>query len=704
MIPRNFSGIIETGFMKKNGETAGISAGLFVLLYVLVACCVVWFGARKSFNSRTKDELGKLSRIKYLEFESNLSTELKLAVQMAKSPLISRYMERPGDAQLAADAQEEIHSYQEQFKGKNSFSIAEADLLYYSDGKYLYTLDRSDPANSWFDSCLALKDDYTFIVSYDIALKKTMLWVDAIVRNASGRGIGLIGTGVNLSDFVDQIYRDFDAGKTLYFYNTDKEVTGAPDTSLLEKHASVLDLLPELASSEMFPRQPLSFATGKGVYMLYPVPSVNWTMVIFVPFTFREFLSHALIPLAAVVLIAAVLLVALMFHRLLNPLAAVRRTVEGIAGGNADLTQRLEVSGKTTLKVIPAIISGFNAFISKLQEIISNLKQSKAGLLGSESKLQACIQDTVSAIGQIHTTISDMSRTITEQSGNVEKTVSSVQEISGGIGTLNRMIDSQSGSVEEASSAVEQMMGSIGSVNDSVKKLSASFELLEKDTSAGMARQQEVNNRIVQIRSQSDMLQSANSIISNIAEQTNLLAMNAAIEAAHAGEAGKGFSVVADEIRKLSETSSSQSKTIGEQLNTIQESIAGIASASESSQAVFTSLSEGIRSTDGIVRQITSSMDEQTEGSRMIGKALSALKSSSAEVQSASREMDESNRNILSAVQYLQASTQSIRSGMDGMNSSARRIGETGTALAEISDEMSGSIKEISGEIDLFKV
>lgn len=124
-------------------KAKSIVFNFFVLFFAsFFSIAFVVAGSRILFNKDAKKILNQSARIKELEFSSNLDGELLLATKMAKSPLISHYMENPQDASLSKAAMEEILSYQDAFKGKNTFSIADTDLLYYSNGKYLYTLDR----------------------------------------------------------------------------------------------------------------------------------------------------------------------------------------------------------------------------------------------------------------------------------------------------------------------------------------------------------------------------------------------------------------------------------------------------------------------------------------------------------------------------------------------------------------------------------
>lgn len=266
------------------------------------------------------------------------------------------------------------------------------------------------------------------------------------------------------------------------------------------------------------------------------------------------------------------------------------------------------------------------------------------------------------------------------------------------------MIQAQSENVQQASSAVEQMIGNISSVNASVGKMIASFDQLEEHSNTGIANQTNVNEMILDIEQQSKILQDANLAIAGIASQTNLLAMNAAIEAAHAGEAGKGFSVVADEIRKLSATSSERSHSIGAQLAKIQETIKSVVSLSNETSSEFSLVSDNIAETGQIVAQIKNAMEEEQIGSKQIIDALQSMNDSTAEVKSASVKMSEDNSHILAEVKKLQATALTIKDSMDRMQESSAAADESRKMLSAISGDVTDSVKEIGGQIGLFKV
>ncbi len=404
-----------------------------------------------------------------------------------------------------------------------------------------------------------------------------------------------------------------------------------------------------------------------------------------------------------IILLVMIVVLSMLIIYALKPLQIVENTITGIASGEGDLTQRIELK-KNSHNEVGRIVDGFNNFSEKLREIISATKESKDMLVVAGDNLAATTQDTAASITEILANIQSMESNINRQSGSVTETAGAVNQIASNIESLNRMIECQVTSITQASSAIEEMIGNINSVNSSVNMMAASFEELEASVRDGVAKQNEVNDKIQIIESESESLKEANAVISSIAEQTNLLAMNAAIEAAHAGEAGKGFSVVADEIRKLSETSSDQSKTIGDQLAKITSNISQMVLVSQDAAYAFENVSSGINSTSTLVQQIKGAMFEQEEGSKQISISLSEMNDSSFNVRTAAQEMESGNKAILDEIKNLQESTFIMKSGMEEMSIGADRINRSGADLKELSDQMEHSILVIGEQVDRFKV
>ena len=436
-----------------------------------------------------------------------------------------------------------------------------------------------------------------------------------------------------------------------------------------------------------------------------PIENTTWSIFAVAPYDYYfagiKTVRLSIIIILCISIIISVVLCIFLVKLLIKPLISVKDSITEISTGHADLTKRLP---SATNDEVGDVVNGFNQFVDKLQNIVSNLSDSNTNLELVDKDLQACTQDATSAITEIIANIESVQGQISAQAGSVQETAGAVNQISSNIESLEKMISTQTGFVQQASSAVEQMIGNINSVNSSVQKMIKSFTQLEEHSNRGIETQSHANEKISQIETQSKMLLDANAAIANIANQTNLLAMNAAIEAAHAGDAGKGFSVVADEIRKLSETSTAQSKTIGAELVKIQNTIKEVVAVSIESNEAFSEVSSSISDTSQIINQITGAMEEQQIGSKQIIDALQYMNNSTSEVRTASKEMTDGNSQILEEIKKLQDATDMIQRSIEEMHVGAEQINKTGVALSEMSQKVTDSIAQTAEEIGQFKI
>ncbi|WP_407428270.1 methyl-accepting chemotaxis protein [Treponema sp.] len=402
------------------------------------------------------------------------------------------------------------------------------------------------------------------------------------------------------------------------------------------------------------------------------------------------------------VLLAVIILVlVIILHGIVQPIKHTAQALSDISSGDADLTRRLTISSKCS--EMKTVITSFNAFADKLQNMIGTIKSTSANLDVVSDNMRDSVAEVSSSMTNIRLSIGSVKEQIAKQSEGFTETQDVVKEVTTSISTVNNMIDSQSESIRESSAAVGQLVKSIEQISGSMESMANSFSLLDRESKNGMEKQNRVNQRIGQIEEQSIMLQEANLSIAAIAEQTNLLAMNAAIEAAHAGEAGKGFAVVADEIRKLSETSSNQSKTIGEQLNNIKDSIVEIVSASQESSTAFSGVSARIQETDSLVQSVRTSLETQNSDSRNVISLLSNMEKNTENVRSASQKMSDDSTRVLEKMDSLQNSVEAVSRSMTEMSDSAQSVVTSGMNIDRSVEELNTNVTQLGSDVAQFK-
>jgi len=126
-------------------------------------------------------------------------------------------------------------------------------------------------------------------------------------------------------------------------------------------------------------------------------------------------LLRIIIMMAIITVCLTTLICVFISSTIVKPLKIVKNAINGIAEGNADLTQRLKV---TTNDEVGELVNGFNKFMEKLNSIIIDVKDSKENLTNIKNDLQNSIDSTASSITQILSNVDSVVGQVEHQSGD----------------------------------------------------------------------------------------------------------------------------------------------------------------------------------------------------------------------------------------------------------------------------------------------
>ena len=404
---------------------------------------------------------------------------------------------------------------------------------------------------------------------------------------------------------------------------------------------------------------------------------------------------------AAVLVVLLSMIIALLFaNSLRKPIRMVAAGLHEMAGGEGDLTKRLEV---TTKDEVGEVAAGFNTFTDMLGSMVDNLKHSVEALMASGEALAANAEQTAASVNQINANAQSITKQIEKQSESVESSTASVEEISRNIESLEKMIEDQAASVSQSTASIEEMVANVQSMNKNLNTVGEAMGSLVEAADNGRSRMNQVSTEIEQVAGKSEILLETNSILSNIAAQTNLLSMNAAIEAAHAGDAGAGFAVVAAEIRKLAENSSEHSGAIAENLKGIKNSIDSIVSSSKEADSAFGSVQEMVNKTTTLHAEVSQAMEEQAAGGRQVLEGLSQINEITSQVRTGAQEMREGSTSVTEQMNNLTDISREVREGMQEISTGTSEIRNGVQELQETSQENQEIINRLAEEAEQFK-
>jgi methyl-accepting chemotaxis protein len=298
------------------------------------------------------------------------------------------------------------------------------------------------------------------------------------------------------------------------------------------------------------------------------------------------------------------------FQRVLRQNAELNHTIsaEAEARGQRNETMSAEIASfnidiEANLSELGRLFEQMLAASSQLAEAADQASTKTAGATAASSEASANVRDIASAADELAVSVTEIDRQVAQSNAIAEKAV---------------------GEAARTNAAVKELDEAAGRIDDVIK------------------------------------------LITDIAEQTNLLALNATIEAARAGDAGRGFAVVAGEVKALSAQTAKATEDIGAQIAAMQgatkRSIQALAAIErtireigEISSAIATAVTEQGAATQEIARSVEIAArrtnDTAAEVVR-VGEATENTRTSAASVKTLADDLAAATGNIRAQVEH----------------------------------------------------
>ena len=524
---------------------------------------------------------------------------------------------------------------------RNEFGIREAEW-------YLCSRDTLKPC---------IMEPYEYEIEEGYSELMTSLVVPIL---DDGAFAGVVGADINLSTLqktIATVSQQLFEGQSRVTLLSKKGLIAA--SSHYQEHLgrplqeALPDLADELAGLHQGDR---TFDNGETLAVSYPfdinLPDTEWSLLIELPRAaalaqvagITGMLSEEVAATATrqtvvgitVVLLAIAVLVVLV-RSVTRPLNQIRDRMQNLASAEGDLTRELTID--THAELID-LAGGFNAFLGRLREMISDLKG-----------VNARVQEQATDVGRIAVETDEQTG---RQQQDIDSVVTAMNEMSAAAGEVAGFAGEAAENARMAQDGIRFTQGALTAAVDEVGAVSN--EMNQASTAIGhVASRSEDINRILDV-------------IRGVAEQTNLLALNAAIEAARAGEQGRGFAVVADEVRTLASRTRQSTDEISEMIDGLKQDVNGAVSVIQAGVGRANSAVEGTREADHSlatvvdristivehVTQVATAAEEQSSVSEEINRNLTQIGDAASDLRELARRVKGSGQTLDGQVQVLE--------------------------------------------------
>lgn len=355
---------------------------LLVTVVFLFASLIVWLVFR-SMASEINREWGAQFVERQVLFDkfrtfSPLIKEIALARKLAADPGLLRMARDEGDPVALQAGLAALEKYRIQFADHDVFAaFAGSGHYYFGDAPSAdrgvalrYVLSPDNPADRWFYATQAEAKPYQINIARDNHLQVTKVWINVLLRDGD-RVLGVVGTGMNLTEFLAQTVNIAQSGIHNFFIDENLAIQLSGDPSLID-YASIAKAPREriTVSSLLRPEDIRKLRTAlrdlhsgaasvtnlwvefRGSRCLLGVawlPELGWydlTLVDQQNLVVLKGLSFVPYALGALFLMVLLILGFALHQWVLMPLLALKRATDDVQGGNFEALPPLVGSGE----------------------------------------------------------------------------------------------------------------------------------------------------------------------------------------------------------------------------------------------------------------------------------------------------------------------------------------------------------------------
>ncbi|MCX8031669.1 MAG: ATP-binding protein [Thermodesulfovibrionales bacterium] len=216
---------------------------LVLTFFILIIAASAYFFSKEIYNIVIENLANKYTKASVLyqkeRIKGIIDKELTLSKHMSNSSIFRLWAKDEKNPIYKNIALEEFENYRRTFVSRSAFFVINRSLnYYYADEdtlgvpKIIKTVSKDKPEDVWYFITLENPNNYTLNVDYDKEVGKTNLWINVVMRE-KGLPLGIIGTGIDISDFIREFIEKTDRGITSFILEEDGAIFASKDKTHL---------------------------------------------------------------------------------------------------------------------------------------------------------------------------------------------------------------------------------------------------------------------------------------------------------------------------------------------------------------------------------------------------------------------------------------------------------------------------------------